>query len=160
MMQKVKGFVSKKKSSDIMRRKLEVLKMENVTLCDTNIAKQILKKQTTIDMNPNRVGLIATMLSLSISGLALATTRAQIESLRQDSDTLFKEIAALSSGSGRSYPRQFEDLKNEEAEILMGITFPFLKVVNFQKDYFCSIYSYQHLITNGYLISPIKIRSF
>ena len=132
MMQKVKGFLNKKKSSDIMRRKLEVLKMEDVTLCDTNLAKQLLRKQTTVDMNPNKVGLVATMLSLSISGLALATTRAQIESLRRDSDTLSKEIAALTSSSGRSYPRKSEGFMDEGAEIWMEIT-PFFQVVNFQK---------------------------
>ena len=145
-----------------MRQKLEVLKMENVTLCDTNLAKQFLKKQTTIDTNSNKVGLIATMLSLSISGLALATTRAQIESLRRDSDTLFKEIASLTSGSGRSYPRQFEDFMDEGAKIWMENT-PFFQVVNFQKEYFYSIYSIfeKHWFEDiGLFLVMIQIDSF
>ena len=70
------------------------------------------------------------MLSLSLSGLALATTSSQIESLLRDSNFLSKEIASLTSSSGRSYPRQFEDLMSGGAELIMELA-SFLQVVNF-----------------------------
>ena len=38
-----------------MKRKLNKLKMDRIGPCDSNFAKRILKKQTAIDTNPDRV---------------------------------------------------------------------------------------------------------
>ena len=60
-----------------------------------------------------QVGLLATMLSLSVSGLSLASTYSQIETLRRDSNALSKAIAGLAVTTGRSFPSQFEELISE-----------------------------------------------
>ena len=53
------------------------------------------------------------MLSLSVSGLSLASTYSQIETLRRDSNALSKAIAGLAVTTGRSFPSQFEELISE-----------------------------------------------
>ena len=80
-----------------------------------------------------RVSLLATMLSLSVSGLALSSTFSQIETLKEESNSLSKAIAGLASSSGRSFPNQFEDLISAGVELVMEIA-PVLK--QFSKKHF------------------------
>ena len=71
------------------------------------------------------------MLNLSLFSLALATTKGQIKSLCQDSDTLIKEISALNSGSGQSYLIHVKGVISEGAEFIMEIVVIFLKKIDF-----------------------------
>ena len=79
-----------------------------------------------------QVGLLATMLSLSVSGLSLASTYSQIETLRRDSNALSKAIAGLAVTTGRSFPSQFEELISEgKYLIIYSYTIFCLKIGDF-----------------------------
>ena len=54
MVQKAKGFFRKKRTQNIMKRRLDNFKMDRIGLCDSSLAKRMLEKQTPIDMNPDR----------------------------------------------------------------------------------------------------------
>ena len=54
VMKNVLGFLGKTKNLKIMKRKLNVLKTDKIGLCDSNLAKRMLKKQTSINVNPDR----------------------------------------------------------------------------------------------------------
>ena len=55
VMQRAKSFFRRKRTHNFMKRKLNKLKMDRIGPCDSNFAKRILKKQTVIDTNPDRV---------------------------------------------------------------------------------------------------------
>ena len=65
------------------------------------------------------------MLSLSVSGLSLASTYSQIETLRRDSNALSKAIAGLAVTTGRSFPSQFEELISEGKYLITYSSFKY-----------------------------------
>lgn len=53
------------------------------------------------------------MLTLAVSGLAMATTVSQIETLKRDASELSQSITGLSSASGRSFKSEFDYIIRE-----------------------------------------------